>query len=57
MSRPAPALDPAPAGAPPTPDEGLPPPGPAGARTDGAAAFLATLAEYDGCPVERLEHD
>lgn len=41
----------------------LPPPtphapvitGPAAAPTDGAAAFLATLAEYEGCPVERLE--
>ena len=42
----------------------LPPPAPAsphvivgpdGARTDGAAAFLATLAEYEGCSVERLE--
>lgn len=41
----------------------LPPPtlqapvitGPEAAPTDGAAAFLATLAEYEGCPVERLE--
>ncbi|HWH27866.1 MAG TPA: hypothetical protein VNU26_02705 [Mycobacteriales bacterium] len=29
--------------------------GPDGAPSDGAAAFLATLAEYEGCPVERLE--
>ena len=29
--------------------------GPDAAPADGAAAFLATLAEYEGCPVERLE--
>lgn len=29
--------------------------GPDGAPTDGAAAFLATLAEYEGCTEERLE--
>jgi hypothetical protein len=40
------------------PPPGSPPPlptGPDAAPTDGAAAFLATLAQYEGCPVERLE--
>ncbi|HVM27443.1 MAG TPA: hypothetical protein VM433_07195 [Mycobacteriales bacterium] len=41
----------------PPPPAGPPvlPSGPDAAPADGAAAFLATLAQYEGCAVERLE--
>ena len=51
MTAPAPAPAPAPT---PEPEPPLRT-GPDAAPADGAAAFLATLAEYEGCPVERLE--
>jgi hypothetical protein len=31
-------------------------PGPDGACPRGAAAFLATLEQYEGCPPEQLDH-